>query len=108
MTQRYFHSVAALVAALEAVAGSLDTLTLDLFDTLVIRRIADPDSLLMATVINHPELLPDIIEDLAHISLESRGLDSLRQAILELAARDGGALRQRAELRPDDLRIHAA
>ncbi len=45
MTQRYFHSVAALVAALEAVAGSLDTLTLDLFDTLVIRRIADPDQI---------------------------------------------------------------
>ena len=34
-------------------------------------------------------MLPKIIEDLAHISLESRGLDSLRQAILELAARDG-------------------
>jgi hypothetical protein len=34
-------------------------------------------------------MLPEIIEDLAHISLESRGLDSLRQAILELAARFG-------------------
>jgi hypothetical protein len=43
----------------------------------------------MATVVNHPEMLPEIIEDLAHISLESHGLDSLRQAILELAARHG-------------------
>jgi DNA primase len=52
-------------------------------------RAVRRERLLMAIVINHPALLPDIIEDLAHISLESRGLDSLRQAILELAARDG-------------------
>lgn len=47
------------------------------------------ERLLLATIVNHPEMLPEIIEDLAHISLESHGLDSLRQAILELAARHG-------------------
>ncbi len=47
------------------------------------------ERLLMATVINHPAILPEIIEDFAHISLESPGLDSLRQAIIELAARYG-------------------
>jgi DNA primase len=52
-------------------------------------RAVRRERLLMATVVNHPEMLPDIIEDLAQIFLESRGLDSLRQAILELAAREG-------------------
>jgi DNA primase len=47
------------------------------------------ERLLVATVINHPGILPEIIEDFAHISLESPGLDSLRQAIIELAARYG-------------------
>jgi DNA primase len=52
-------------------------------------RAVRRERLLLATVVNHPGMLPEIIEDLAHISLESRGLDSLRQAILELAARFG-------------------
>lgn len=43
MSVRTFHSVSDLVRAAEAVADSVDTLTIDLFDTLVIRRIADPD-----------------------------------------------------------------
>lgn len=47
------------------------------------------ERLLVATVINHPGILPEIIEDFAHISLESPGLDRLRQAIIELAARYG-------------------
>lgn len=47
------------------------------------------ERLLVATVLNHPEMLPEILEDLAQISLESGGLDSLRHAILELAARYG-------------------
>jgi DNA primase len=41
---------------------------------------------LLATVLNHPELLSEVSEELAHILLESRDLDSLRLAILEVAA----------------------
>lgn len=52
-------------------------------------RAVRRERLLVATVLNHPELLPEILEDLAQISLESGGLDSLRHAILEHAARYG-------------------
>ncbi len=43
MTARVFHSISELVSAAEAAADSVDTLTIDLFDTLLIRRLADPD-----------------------------------------------------------------
>lgn len=52
-------------------------------------RAVRRERLLVATVLNHPEMLPEILEDLAQISLESGGLDSLRHAILEHAARFG-------------------
>lgn len=45
---------------------------------------------LLATVLNHPEILSDVSEELAHILLESRDLDSLRLAILEVAAAPAG------------------
>ncbi len=43
MTVRTFHSVGDLVRAVEADAAAVDVLTIDVFDTLLIRRIADPD-----------------------------------------------------------------
>ncbi len=43
MTVRTFHAASDLVRAADAAAAASDTLTLDIFDTLVIRRIADPD-----------------------------------------------------------------
>ena len=45
---------------------------------------------LLATILNHPELLSEVSEELAHILLESRDLDSLRLAILEVAAARSG------------------
>ncbi|MBU4198626.1 MAG: hypothetical protein KKG09_00375 [Verrucomicrobia bacterium] len=47
MTLRTFHSVSELVRAADTLADSVDTLTIDFFDTLVIRRMADPDQVKM-------------------------------------------------------------
>ena len=52
---------------------------------------------LLATVLNHPEILSDVEEELAHILLESRELDSLRLAILEVAAARAGDARSEAQ-----------
>lgn len=43
MTVQVFYSIGDLVRSAEAVADSIDTLTVDIFDTLLIRRLADPD-----------------------------------------------------------------
>ncbi|HEY4135399.1 MAG TPA: DNA primase [Alphaproteobacteria bacterium] len=49
------------------------------------------ERVLLATVLHHPEILSEVTEELAHILLESRDLDSLRLAIIEVAAeREGG------------------
>jgi DNA primase len=45
---------------------------------------------LLAVVLHHPEILSEVMEELAHILLESRDLDSLRLAILEVAAARAG------------------
>jgi DNA primase len=50
------------------------------------------ERVLLATILNHPEILSEVTEELAHILLESRDLDSLRLAIIEVAAeREGDA-----------------
>ena len=45
---------------------------------------------LLAVILNHPEILSEVMEELAHILLESHDLDSLRLAILEVAAAGAG------------------
>jgi DNA primase len=54
---------------------------------------------LLAVVLHHPEILSEVMEELAHILLESRDLDSLRLAILEVAAAgaDEGGFEAQAE-----------
>jgi DNA primase len=51
---------------------------------------------LVATVLNHPDLLDDVAEEFAAADIGSHELDSLRQAIVEAAAMgeagDGGKL----------------
>lgn len=48
-----------------------------------------PTHILLATVINHPQMLADIEEDLGHMTIpQSPRLDQLRQKILQIGASD--------------------
>lgn len=46
------------------------------------------DQVLLSTLVNHPAVLLDYAEDLAILKLESQELDSFRQALLDLVARE--------------------
>jgi DNA primase len=48
------------------------------------------DEVLLATLLNHPELLVDHTEEVSALRLESRDLDQLRRAMIDLAAREPG------------------
>ncbi len=48
------------------------------------------ETVLVATVLNHPGLIGEIAEDFAAMAIEDPELDSLRQAILEVSAVDPG------------------
>jgi DNA primase len=47
------------------------------------------ERVLVAIVVNHPDLLGDIAEEFTNAEIGSHELDSLRQAILEVAANEG-------------------
>ena len=49
------------------------------------------EALLVATIVNHPDLLEDEAETFAALELSSRELDTLRRAILDIAADEGAA-----------------
>jgi DNA primase len=57
------------------------------------------DEVLLATLLNHPELLVDHTEEVSALRLESRDLDQLRRAMIDLAAREPG-------LDSDGMRCH--
>jgi DNA primase len=57
------------------------------------------ETVLVATVLNHPGLIGEIAEDFAAMAIEDPELDSLRQAILEVRAAN-------ADLDVDTLKLH--